>query len=272
MLITELSAAPAELLSKNGLLSPLNPVLKVFRRAEETALSQSAAVLTLYPRAAEHLRPAKNIRPFFVPAPPEHRESGIPVLGFPEEKGFVLACAGYSASGFCEKELMDICKSFGKDFSLIFVSEEHPPKELLRHASEKGLRNVFFPEPFPKGKIPSVLGRADAVFVPEDEHLSGFGTEQEKFFSAFLSKRPVIAAAEHNTNFLRESGGTIIIKPKSRESIRLGIGAASKLSSGDRNTLGLLNRKFAEENSPEKFAREYLSVIYECKNQKERTK
>lgn len=277
VLVTELSCSPAELLLKNGLCLPFEPVLTVLKRAENAAFSKSEAVLGFFPAAAERFGASKLLYPMRYPAPETEKTSSASALAlreslgaFGEGKTFVLACALPLEKGFSIPELMTVCGNFGDKFALVFLSGGTNREAYKRLASEKGLTNVFFMEPVPEEKIPFVLSAADGIFLSENEGIKGLCSEHECFFTSLLAGRPVIASAEYNADFFRKSGGAVIIKPKSKEGMRLGIKALMEMSEGDRNTLGLLNRKFAEENSPEKFARDYFSVLEKSVDQKER--
>lgn len=276
VLISELSCSPKELLHRLGLLSPLNPVLGLLKRSTNTALAKSDAVLGLFPDAQQTFKGARNLYPMNYPAPEEEKkpsqrakELREALFAFREGESFVLAFCGKLESGSSLGELISICSGFGDKFALVLPGGGTKETAFKKLIGEKGITNVFFIDEVPFDEISHVLSGADAVFVSENDFIKGSASEHECFFSAFLAGRPVLASAERYSDFFRKSGGSVIIRPHHKESIRLGIKTLMEMSPGDREILGLSCREFGEKNSPENFAKDYFSLIDNLVKQKE---
>lgn len=276
VLITELCCFPKEVFKNLGLCSPLDPVLAFLKKSTFASFEKSYAVLGLFPLAAQKFSGAHNLYPMVLPSPvsgDKPSESALEkaemLSSFREGKTFVLAFPGELEEGYSIEELILSAGTFGDKFALVFLSEGRKKPFFKRFVAEKGITNVFFAEGISKSDLPFVLSEADGVFVSESDFGKGVFPEEEGFFRAFLSGRPVIASSEHHADFFRKSGGTIITKPRRRDSITLGIKTLMSMTENDRETLGRSNREFAEKNSPEKFADECFSLFDNLVKQKE---
>ncbi|MBQ5897040.1 MAG: hypothetical protein IIW81_01095, partial [Oscillospiraceae bacterium] len=151
----------------------------------------------------------------------------------------------------------------------VFVTEGTKKPYLKRFIAERGITNVFFTEESSRDEIPFILSGADGVFVSESDFGKGVFPEEKNFFEAFGAQKPVIAASEHWAEFFRKAGGAIIVKPRRKDSITLGIKALLNMSETDRETLGRANREFFEKNSIQNFAKENFSLFENFVKQKE---
>ena len=93
--------------------------------------------------------------------------------------------------------------------------------------------------------------------------------KEKRFFEALGAQKPVIAASEHWSDFFEKAGGAIIVKPRRKDSIALGIKALLSMGEADRETLGRANREFFEKNSIRNFAKENFSLFENFVKQKE---
>lgn len=276
VLITELSCSPKELLVKLGLFSVFNPVLMLLKRGTNTSLDKSEAVLGLFPDAQQVFKGTRNHYPMNHPAPKEPekpsqkaKEQREALFALREGGTFVLAFGGSLEAGSSAEELISVCSGFGDKFALVFPSGGTKQPFYKKFVAEKGITNVFFIDGVGREDLPFVLSAADGIFLSESDFIKGSASDYERFFSAFLAERPVIACADKYADFFRKSGGTVIIRPRHKDSIRLGIKTLMDMAEGDREILGLSCREFAEKNSPEAFAKDYFSLIDNLVKQKE---
>ncbi|MBQ7875323.1 MAG: hypothetical protein IJ306_09265, partial [Oscillospiraceae bacterium] len=237
---------------------------------------KSEAVLGLFPDAQQAFKGSRNLYPMNFPAPfepkkpsPGAKELREALSAFREGGTFVLAFGGSLDYASSAEELVSVCSAFGDKFALVFPTGGLSEPALKKFVGEKGITNVFFIDEVDPKELPFVLSGADAVFLSENEFIKGSASEHERFFSAFLAGRPVIACADKYSDFFRKSGGTVIIRPRHKESIRLGIKTLMDMTEGDREILGLSCREFAEKNSSEVFAKDYFSLINNLVKQKE---
>ena len=274
--ITELSCLPAEVLKRFGFCSGINPVLAFLKKSTSAAFLKSHAVLGFFPKASQKFSGAHNLYPAVFPGllEPENPSEKAVFLknrlsSFSEGKTFVLAFCGEIENGFSIEELILSAATFGNRFALVFVSEGTKKPYFKRFVAEKGITNVFFSEDTAKEELSFILSGADGIFVSESDFGKGVFPEEQNFRNALGAQKPVIAAAEHWSDFFNKAGGAIIVKPRRRDSITLGIKALLSLSEADRETLGRANREFFEKNSIRNFAKENFSLFENFVKQKE---
>lgn len=279
VLITELACSPAELLQKCGLCGALNPMLLVLKRAFRLAVRKSEGVIGLYPEFFAELSGAHGLYPMenssfnaeYVPDDEAKRKKEV-LSAFGEGETFVLACPNPLESGFSIEELIFVCAELGNKFALVFTGEGRRKSAFKKLVAEKGFTNIYFMDAVFEDEAPFVLSAADGIFLAENDLAKGFSSDSKRFFSAFGAKRPVIASAQHFSEFFRKSSGTIITKPKNKESIRLGIKTLMNMTAADRDVLGSACGNFAEKNSAKNFAAGYFQLIDNLIKQKENRK
>lgn len=277
--ITELSCLPSEVFKATGRRLLFDPMLIFMKRSMETAFSKSIAVLRFFPKTSGSFSGRKNLCPACLPSLEISRnpsEKAVLIreklLAFREGGTFVLAFCGELEDGYSIEELILSAENFGPKFALVFLSEGSKKPYFKRFSAEKGIKEVFFFDDVPKDELSYILTAADGIFVSESDFSKGSFPEQENFFKAFRAQKPVIAASEHWADFFRRSGGTIITKPRRRDSISLGIKALLGMTETDRETLGRACFDFAKKNSIKNFSKEYFSLFDNFVNHKENKK
>ena len=278
VLITEFCCEPKGILSKSGLAFGISPMLTVLKRYMNLAAENSDAVLGFCPEAKKHFSGAHGFFPMYLPPVFGKKEPSSDAFSLYEKlfsykggKTFVLGCALPLEFGFGIEELISVSSAFGDKFALVFISDGSKKGRYQRMVSEKGITNVFFLEGAKKEDFPFILSAADGVFLSENGFIKGSAPETD-FFTALSSERPVIASSEHWADFFRESGGTVITKPRNKESLRLGIRALLEMTAPDRDILGAANKEFFDKHSFDIFAKEYFSLIDNLSSQKENRK
>lgn len=279
VLITEASMVWNKILQKFSLCSKFSVLPFFLKKTAEKAFSKSDSVLRFFPELSFGFSCAQRVFPAVFPPsssvlfPSEEAKSLKEKLSaFGEGKNFSLAFCGELENGYSIEELILSAAAFGEKFSLCFLSEGTKKPYYKRFCAEKGIKNVFFFDDVPKEELSCILSGADAVFVSESDFGKGFFPEQENFWNALGAQKPVIAASEHWADFFRKSGGTVIVKPRRRDSISLGIKAVLGMTEADRELMGASNRSFYEKNSPENFANDCFSLFNNLLSQKENKK
>ena len=276
VLITELSCSPAELLRRVGICSGFNPMLMLLKRSVSTVFKKSDGIIGLFPGFISAFSGRRGLFPLEYSAfsadfaPNEDAKEKKSVLkAFGGGSTFVLACPNPLENGYSLLELMEVSSKFGNKFALVFTGDGKKKNAFKKIVSEKGYTNIFFMEEVFPEEESFVLSAADGIFLSENFSEKGLASDSFRYFSAFGAGKPIIAAAENSAEIFSRSGGTIITKPKNRESIRLGIKTLMELSENDKNILGRANRDFAEKNSAENFSADYFSIIENLSAQKE---
>ncbi|MBR5310430.1 MAG: hypothetical protein IKU42_04855 [Oscillospiraceae bacterium] len=276
VLITELFCPP-DFLIKTGAIKKPSPVLILLKKAEKSAFDKSSAVLGFYKQEKEALFGAHGFFPmdfpFFEPKKTTSSEAFSlyeKLFTFREGKTPVLATESPLENGFSIEELIFAAKEFSGKINLVFLSGGSKKPLYKSMIREKGINNVFFLDPIPKGEASFVLSAADFVFVSENKIIGAHS--KELFYSALYSGKPVLAAMEKEADFIKKSAAAVITKPKNKESLRLGIKALLDMSETDREALGLSGKAFCNKNSAKNFSIEYFSLLEHLVKQKENKK
>lgn len=279
MLISEFSCSPAELLLKLGLCSAINPVLTVLKASIRHALRKSEGIISLFPMVSTSFGDIPKVFPMeysafepeYSPTDEAKRKRDI-LSAFGEGETFVLAFPGNLESGFSIGELISVCSELGNKFALVFCGKGSKKAMYKKLVSEKGYKNIYFMDEISEEEAPFVLSAADGIFLSEDGFSKGLASDSKRFFSVFGAGRPIIASSVYHSEIFRKSCGTIITKPKNKDSTRLGIKTLMKMQKADRDILGRANRDFAEKNSAKNFSAGYFSIIENLLTQKESKK
>lgn len=279
VLINEFACSPAEILQKLGVCSPLNPVLSVLKASIRHALRKSDGIIALFPGFSSAFGDIPRVFPMeysdfnpeYTPTDEAKRKRDI-LSAFGEGETFVLAFPGEVESGFSIGELISVCSELGNKFALVFCGKGSKKAAYKKFVSEKGFKNIYFMDEVTEEEAPFVLSDADGIFLSEDEFSKGLASDSRRFFAVFGAGRPIIASSVYHSEIFRKSGGTIIIRPKNKDSIRLGIKTLMEMPKADRDILGRANRDFAEKNSAKNFAAGYFSIIENLLTQKESKK
>ncbi len=279
VLVSELSSFPKDILPRAGICFGTSPMLAVLKKSSYTAAEQSDAVLGFSPEIKKRFSGAHGFLPMDIPCTENKKEPSSDdfslyekLFAFKEGGTFVLTCPVFSKNDPSVEKLISVCGGFDGKFALVLLSADIDMRSYKRMVSEKGITNVFFLEGAKKQALPFILSASDGIFLYENKFIKGSAPCQPDYFSVFSSGRPVVAEAEYWTDFFRSSGGSIITKPRNKESLRLGIKALMDMSSSDRDILGNANREFFEKHSFENFAKEYFLLLDNLVKQKENRK
>jgi glycosyltransferase involved in cell wall biosynthesis len=94
----------------------------------------------------------------------------------------------------------------------VLVGDGAEKQELVRQAAERGLHNVSFRDPVPKGDMPALVASSEVVLVPLKTYIPG--AVPSKLYEAMASGRPVVLAAEgEGAEVVRRSGAGLVVPP-----------------------------------------------------------
>jgi glycosyltransferase involved in cell wall biosynthesis len=116
-----------------------------------------------------------------------------------EHAGDARLVVMYSGNvGLCQR-LEDVIEAAARladrdDIRFLIVGEGVKKSELLRQASQGGLKNIVFLPYQPKHRLAESLGAADVQIVPLDERVTGF-LMPSKLYGVLASARPLLAVA-----------------------------------------------------------------------------
>lgn len=276
VLITELWCVPEKLLSKLKIFLPLgfgNNILSFFI---SVAFRKSDAVLGFSPKTLSLYPEKKNLLGYVSPAPEapkihskEAEDLYASLSAISGDGTFTIAYCGEIEKFRALDSLIAAVSGFDQKVELFIIGDGEYCAILKKAIRDGGIKNVTFCAGVPEKDIPYVLSAADSVFYSENSKISGICSESKEIFKALLSGKPVIAVSKNNREFLRKSGGAILITLEEREGIALAIMTLRSMSENDRLLLGRRGKEFAKFHSEKAFAENYRKLIDELYRQKE---
>ncbi len=242
-----------------GELAQHGPAACALRAMERFLYRRTRIVISLLPRAGEHIRragiPEEKIayipngvadvpRPVLPPGPgcadllgriACWRKEGFLVAGYTGSHGLAngLPVLIEAARVLRERAVINI--------ALVFVGDGPAKAGCERLAADYGLTNVMFAGPVPKQDMPAVLQAMDVTLFPlRDGSVARYGLSSNKLFDYLASGRPVLACCGVPGNPVQESGGGICVPAGSPEAVANGlitldlIGQAARRAMGER--------------------------------------
>ncbi|MBX3053006.1 MAG: glycosyltransferase family 4 protein [Caldilineaceae bacterium] len=135
------------------------------------------------------------------------------------ETKFVVFYAGNIGLSQGLEILVEIAHGFEKeeDVQFLIIGDGAARLRLERAIQDSGLHNVRLLPFQPYGRVPETYATADVCISPMQFGFS-YDTVPSKIYTAMAAGRPVVAAAEadtETTSLLQESGGGIVVAPES---------------------------------------------------------
>ncbi len=218
-----------------GLISPKNPILKLFYKGERWVYKNSDALIFSMEGGRDYIiekgwdtghgGPVDLRKVHYI-------NNGVSLKDFEDNKqnftledgdladkeSFKVVYCGSIRQANDLSALLggaEILKQQGnKKVKILIYGDGDRREELQKEAEEKGLGNVIF-KGFVNGKyIPFILSRADACFVDgtEENGISKYGMSQNKLFSYMASGKPIISPVDCNYDLIKKYGCGMYIK------------------------------------------------------------
>lgn len=244
-----------------GGYSKYHPFIMVMQRAENYAYKNAHRVVSLLPKAKEHMifhgmSPAKFV---YIPngidvsswqlseALPEEHKNLLEEL---KRKGkFVI---GYAGAHGIANSLQYLLKSaaiieeyHNIHFLLVGRGPEKRALQLLAETEE--IRNISFLPPVPKTCIPRFLTLIDIAFIGWNRSsLYRFGVSPNKLFDYMMAGRPVVHAIDAGNDLVAESGCGVSVPPENPQAIANAILYLFKMSPKERKAMGQNGREYVK--------------------------
>ena len=205
---------PMTLLNLYG-FSPLNPAMMAMQVAENYALSQSDAVVSMLPGVGHYMaeRDLDASRFTCIPNGVEPDESVLPpppsvVDAFWQMRGRykhnVLYLGGFARANGVEDYLR--VAALRPEVLFVTVGDGSEKQVLQRRAVEEGIHNLLFLPPVPHTQVYATLCLADVLYIgAKKSGLYRYGVGMNKFYEYMASGRPVISAIEAMNDPVREA-------------------------------------------------------------------
>lgn len=260
-----------------GGFSTRHPAIVLTQRAEDRCCRDADLVVSILPKAIDHLRTrgldedryvaipnGVDTRDEMAPRPeevPEDARAQIEVLRS-DEDAFLIGYAGSHTTSYPLDLLIDAIRSLdSRRVKLLFIGDG-PHKPALRDMASD-LSEIVFLDRMPRLAAISTLQSCDAVFVGLRAHpLFRFGIGMNKIFDAMLVERPVIASYTAGNDPVSEAGCGITVTAGSADRIAEAIKTMQAHSPAERRAMGKAGARFVRERHDYgKLASRFVSEI-----------
>lgn len=260
-----------------GSMPPWHPFIVTMQRGEDFACRNVDAVVSMLPKAEEHLasRGLPSGRFHYVP-------NGIDVSGWTDDSEPLAQdirtkleqlrarhklLVGYAGAHGLANALEHFVEAGrltqGEPVAYVLVGRGPEKANLQNRASVLGLDNVLFLPAVPKAQIPALLDEMDVLYIGlQRKPIFRFGVSPNKLMDYMMAGKPVIHAIEAGNDMVSDSGCGISIPAEDAAAIA---GAARRLvatSPDERARMGERGRRFVLENHDYRvLARKFLEAI-----------
>ncbi len=251
--------SPVEL----GGMSKYHPFILLMQAAENLAYRIADIVISVLPKAMEHMvqhgmRPDKFVHipnGIYVPdwegeqvsMPDEHRQ----VFSALKAKGhFLVGYTGAHGLANVLEHFIDAASEL-QEYPVTFVLVGQGPakNDLVRKAQSRKQANVIFLPPVEKKAMPLVLQEMDALYIGlKGDPLFRFGVSPNKLMDYLMSAKPVIYAVQSGNDIVAECGCGISIPPEKPGEIAQAALKLMNLSAKDRARMGQKGREYVLTN------------------------
>lgn len=258
-----------------GNMSSWHPFIMGMQKAENDAYRAADRVVSMLPKAEAHMRahgmaPSKfayvpngiDVQEWEAatePLPEAHREA----LGRLRAQGrFIVGYAGSHGLANALHHLIDAAPRLGDAPITLVLVGQGPDKDALQSRA-RGMDNVLFLPPVPKGAIPALLEATDALYLGWNRvPLYRFGISPNKLMDYMMAAKPVIHSVEAGNDPVAESGCGFTVAPEDPEAIAQAILRMRDLSPEEREAMGARGRAFVREHHDYRvLARRFLEVM-----------
>lgn len=260
-----------------GNMSRWHPFIMVMQWAENFAYRTSDAVISMLPKADQHMishgmDPDKfSYIPNGVDIEDWERQSSLipelhrSVLEEIRRKGhFVVGYAGAHGVANALDSLIDAAKLLkNTPVSFVLVGQGPEKDKLIRMVEKAELENVKFLPAVSKTSIPQLFSLIDALYIGlQRQPLFRFGVSPNKLMDYMMAAKPVIYAIEAGNDLVRESNCGISIPPENPGAIAQAINHLLSMDEDALKEMGLRGRDYICRNHDYRtLATKFLDVL-----------
>ena len=244
-------------------ISPYHPFIMLMQLAENSAYRHADRVVSLLPKAQEHMQEHGMAPDKFawIPNGIDIDESKQTEVDLPEihqlafdrlEKlgYFIVGYTGSYDKANCLSTVLEAAALL-KNLPIAFVLIGRGLQEdsLKTTSLELGLENVIFLPHVPKETIPALLSRMDAlVMVWRNLPIYRFGICPNKLMDYMMSGKPIVHGTAAANDPVAESGGGISVPPEDPQSLATAMETLMTMSVSDRQKTGEKGQKYVMEH------------------------
>lgn len=242
-----------------GGMSPRHPFIVWMQWGENFAYRHCDRVVSMLPKAEEHMRahglaPGKFVyipngidvaewRAFCAPLPPEHAAC---LESLRAEGRFLVGYAGAHGLANALHTILEAAAQM-RDQPVTFVMVgQGPEKEALQaRAAQEGLTNVVFLPTVPKNAIPALLDQMDALYIGlKRVSIFRFGISPNKLMDYMMAAKPILLAIEAGNDLVAESGCGISILPEDAGAITQAVLQLRSRTQAEREAMGACGKAY----------------------------
>ena len=260
-----------------GGMSPHHPYIMLMQRAENFCYKKCDRVVSLLPKAKEHmvehgLSPEKFVcvpngiersdwenpqagPPVYAEKLKRYHDAGWFLIGYTGAHGIANALDSYVEAG----KLLA-----GKKIKLLSVGPGPERDRLIAKGKELGVGDtVEFLPPVGRGEVPGLLSQMDALYVGlQRQPLFRFGVSPNKLMDYMMAAKPVIFAIDAGNDMVADAGCGISIPPEDSGAIAAAAEKLAALPQAERDAMGRRGREYILKNNEyDVLAGKFLDVL-----------
>jgi glycosyltransferase involved in cell wall biosynthesis len=230
-----------------------HPFILVMQAAENLAYRKADVVVSLLPEAERHMRRhgLADGKFHFIPNGVDIAAWGsdaaklprghLAALDFASRNGFFkIAYTGAHGIANALHTLLDAAALMREKPVAFFSIGDGPEKKKLEALSKsKKLAKVFFLPAVPKGCMPTLLGRMDALYIGlQRQPLFQFGVSPNKLLEYMMAAKPIICAIAAGNDMVAEARCGMSVPPEDPHGLAAAIGRLSSMPPRAREAMG----------------------------------
>ena len=263
-----------------GGMSRYHPFVLVMQAAENYAYRHADKVVSMLPKAEDHMRCHGMAQGKFVYIP-----NGIDVAEWECEKTalsvvhaevltqlkgegkFIVGYAGAHGLANALGTVVDAASLLSGDpVDFVLVGQGPEKDALMKKTAQLGLRNVHFLPSISRGAIPALLRAMDALYIGlQKQPLFRFGVSPNKLIDYMMAGVPVIQAIAAGNDLVSESGCGLTIPPEDPQALVDAVREMMKKTPAERGAMGMMGKAYVlSHQSYEVLAATFERAITEC--------
>lgn len=260
-----------------GGMSRSHPFIMLMQAAENYAYSVADRVVSMLPRAKEHMQEHGMTPHKFVYIPngivvdewqrdvyPLPKEQRNQLESLKEQGRFLVGYAGgHGLSNALDQLIMAATLLPGSSVSFVLVGQGPEKKNLQQKVSRLGLTNVVFLDPVPKASIPVLLSFFDVLYLGWKKNpLYRFGICPNKLMDYMMAGKPVLHAVDAGNDVVAESGCGISVLAEDYDAIAGALQKLLMMTADKREEIGKRGKSYVlEHHDYPVLAKKFLQII-----------
>jgi glycosyltransferase involved in cell wall biosynthesis len=247
-------------------ISKHNPLIIWMRHIERKAYREADAVVSLLPKAMDHMQPLglDPQRFHYIPNGVSRAEWDDPPGIIPEnhrkifdwckqnDKLIVLYTGAHGTPNaldqiFGLKEMMP--NDYACPFHFVLIGEGAAKTELIKQARDQSIDFVSFLPRVTKDIIRPCIDKADICFMSlQDSTIFRFGVSPNKLGDYFMAGKPVLYAVNAGNDPVQDAGAGISVQPYHAHQLHEALKTFCSMPAARRQEMGARGKKYALQN------------------------